>query len=158
MKYTIIKDTREQKGWLFRAIGDCEGMEVDTLRTGDYTIKGFEDVIAIERKRSVEEIANNLGRQSAAFEREMQRMSKIEHAYIICEFDFQELLDFPKGAKVPKELATQIRMTGPFMLRRLLEYQVKYNIKIMFCGSAYNGFTVANSIFKRMIDRIDGNL
>jgi hypothetical protein len=158
MKYTIVKDTREQKGWNFFAIGDCIGMEVDTLKTGDYTIKGFEQFIAIERKRSVEEIANNLGRKSAAFEKEMQRMSQIPHAYIICEFNLQELLDFPKGAKVPASSAGQIKMAGPFMLRRLLEYEVKYNVKIMFCGTAYNGFTVANSLFKRIIDQIDGKL
>lgn len=158
MDYIIIKDTREQLGWEFKPYGNCKGMEIDTLKTGDYTIKGYEDVVIIERKRSVEEIANNLGKKFEQFEAEMERMSTIPNAYILCEFNLQTLLDFPAGAKVPKALASQIKMNGPFILRRLLELQIKYNVKILFCGSAYNGFIVAASIFKRVVDQLDGKL
>ena len=48
--YTVIKDTREQNGWSFSQYDKCAGMEIGTLHTGDYTLRGFEDVICIERK------------------------------------------------------------------------------------------------------------
>jgi hypothetical protein len=37
--YTVIKDTREQDGWFFSPYDKCDGMEVGTLHTGDYTLK-----------------------------------------------------------------------------------------------------------------------
>ena len=72
--YTVIKDTREQDGWIFAPYDRCEGMEVDTLHTGDYTLKGFEDIVCVERKASVSEIATNLGKKKKAFYNEMERM------------------------------------------------------------------------------------
>ena len=66
-KYTVIKDTREQDGWFFSPYDKCDGMEVGTLHTGDYTLKGFEDIVCVERKASVTEIAMNLGRKKKAF-------------------------------------------------------------------------------------------
>lgn len=62
-KYTVIQDTREQKGWYFSEYDKCNGMEQGSLKTGDYTLKGFEDMVCIERKFSVEEIATNLGKK-----------------------------------------------------------------------------------------------
>ena len=59
-KYKVIKDTREQDGWFFSPYDKCSGMEVGTLNTGDYTLEGFEDVVCIERKASVSEVAMNL--------------------------------------------------------------------------------------------------
>ena len=54
-KYRVIKDTREKDGWTFTEYDKCEGMDMDALHTGDYTLKGFEDVVCIERKASVSE-------------------------------------------------------------------------------------------------------
>lgn len=156
MKYTVIKDTREQRGWHFISMGDCIGMENKALKTGDYSLKGYEEFITIERKRSVEEIATNIGKKSKPFEAEMQRMSEIQHAYILCEFNVEELLNFPNSSTLSKKITSQVRITGSFILKRLLEYQMKYNVKIIFCGSSHNAFVVAASIFKRMSEQIDG--
>ena len=70
--YTVIKDTREKEGYFFKKYDKCSGMVVETMKTGDYTIKGLEDVLCIERKASVEEIANNLGKKKSAFLSEME--------------------------------------------------------------------------------------
>ena len=66
-KYKVIKDTREQNGWFFTPYEKCSGMEVKTLHTGDYTLEGFEDVVCIERKGCVAEIAMNLGKKKNTF-------------------------------------------------------------------------------------------
>ena len=80
-KYRVIKDTREKDGWTFTEYDKCEGMDMDALHTGDYTLKGFEDVVCIERKASVSEIAMNLGRKKSAFLREMDRMKDYEFSF-----------------------------------------------------------------------------
>ena len=54
-EFTIIQDTREQTPWIF----DYEktiAQEIGTLKTGDYTLKGFEDKLCIERKGCIEEL------------------------------------------------------------------------------------------------------
>ena len=33
--YTVIKDTREQHGWIFNKVDRCNGMLTETLKTGD---------------------------------------------------------------------------------------------------------------------------
>jgi len=158
MKYTIIKDTREQQGWTFSPYGDIEGMEVATVKTGDYTIKGYEDLVAIERKKSPTELALNLGKEIDRFEREMERMSRIPHAFVLCEFNYKDLIDYPKGITVPAAAAKSSRMNGPFMLKKINELQIKYGVQFMFCGSTYGGWQVACSIFKRVMEKVNGKL
>tara|TARA_A100001201_G_scaffold6382_1_gene10537 strand:- start:2536 stop:3063 length:528 start_codon:yes stop_codon:yes gene_type:complete len=159
-KYTVLQDTREQKGWYFGEYDKCAGMEQETLKTGDYTIKGFEDMVCIERKFSVEEIANNLGKKKKAFDKEMQRMQEFAFKYIICEFSMSDLVDYPNSIfsdymkqTRPAYVEAQIkkrRITGKYLLRSLMEYQNWYGIHILFCDNKDNAFLVANSIFKRL--------
>jgi len=44
----IIQDTREQKGWDFSSY-NCS-VVTGSLMTGDYTLQGLENLVAIERK------------------------------------------------------------------------------------------------------------
>ncbi len=94
-KYTAIKDTREQDGWFFSPYDRCAGMEVATMKTGDYTIKGYEDLVCIERKGSVTEIATNLGKKKKAFQAEMERMKDFDFRFILLEFSASDVLDYP---------------------------------------------------------------
>lgn len=94
-KYTVIKDTREQDGWFFSPYDRCTGMEVATMKTGDYTIKGYEDLVCIERKGSVTEIATNLGKKKKAFRAEMERMKDFDFRFILLEFSASDVLDYP---------------------------------------------------------------
>lgn len=148
--YTVIKDTREQDGWIFSEFDKCSGMEVKTLNTGDYTLKGYEEVVCIERKGSTAEIAMNLGRKKGPFEHEMERMKYFPFSFIICEFSMTELLAYPELSKVPESLHSQVKVTGKYLLKSLLEFQLWYNTKILFCDNKYNAFIVCNSLFKRL--------
>jgi hypothetical protein len=67
--------------------------EVDTLPAGDYTIKGFDNVVLVETKRSARELRDNLltadyQRASHAFE----RLQSAKHPFLVCEFGQSELL------------------------------------------------------------------
>lgn len=48
-------------------------MEIATLTTGDYTVKGLEKIVAIERKSEPDLIAC-IGRERSRFEREIDRL------------------------------------------------------------------------------------
>lgn len=86
--YTIIVDTREQHPFEFRGYTapakyrDKEGnripliipVEVATLKTGDYSIKGYEEVMAIERK-SLQDAYSTWCHGKDRFERELERLN-----------------------------------------------------------------------------------
>ena len=96
-KFVVIKDTREQKGWIFHSGDACDGMKPGTLKTGDYTLEGFEDAVCIERKKSVEEVANNVGKEKKRFNAEMERIQEYPFKYIICEFSMSDVINYPRS-------------------------------------------------------------
>jgi ERCC4-type nuclease len=148
--YHVIKDTREQDGWIFNPYDKCTGMDIGTLHTGDYTLKGFEELVCVERKACASEIAMNLGKKKGAFEAEIQRMRDFPFSFVICEFDMDDVLKYPEGSRVPRHLRQKVKVTGKYLLKTLLEFQLYYDTKIVFCGNKNNAFLVCNSLFKRL--------
>lgn len=148
--YTVIQDTREKEGWYFSEYDKCSGMESGTLKTGDYTLRGFEEMVCIERKASASEIAGNLGKKKKPFQAEMERMQEYPFAFLVCEFTLEDLLKYPEGSNVPERSMGKVRVTGKYLLKCLIEFQLWYNVKILFCGDKKSAFLVTNSIFKRL--------
>ncbi len=66
---TAVVDTREQTPLDLRPLRT----EAGTLATGDYSLKGLEHVVAIERK-SLNDFLACVGRDRERFEREIQRL------------------------------------------------------------------------------------
>ena len=148
-KFIVIKDSREKegKGWQFNKSKYCDGMVVQKLDTGDYSLSGYEDVFTIERKQSVTEFAHNVIEKR--FDREIVRMQDIQHAFILLEFNMSELLSYPTSAKIPRAKLKLVKLTGDYVLRRMCEIMIQNpNIKIIPCGP--KGKEVARSLFKRI--------
>jgi|TARA_B100000085_G_scaffold171306_2_gene155916 hypothetical protein len=170
--YKVIKDTREQDGWFFSPYDKCSGMEVGTLHTGDYTLEGFEDIVCIERKASVSEIAMNLGKKKKAFYNEIERMRDFQFRYILLEFSASDLINYPlsllkseedkeiyrlfkeDNARLPNykrfDVVRQTKITGRYLLKSLMEISLHYDVNVMFCDNKHNAFMICNSIFKRL--------
>lgn len=146
-KFTIIIDTREQLPWEF----GYHTTSNKKLDTGDYSIAGFEDVLAIERKRSVSEIANNLSEKR--FLDVLERMNSIRYSFILLEFNLQDVLDYPHNSEIPQKLWSKLRVSGNYILKRLVEIQMQYKIHIIFCGSTENARRTAVSIMKRVYEK-----
>ncbi len=150
--YKVIRDTREQDGhgWTFgahmpdRRPPRCDGTVVDTLKTGDYSIVGYTDILAIERKADFSELWGNYSSaKRKTFEAEMERMSSIKHRFIIIESlltpDIMELSppQFSKG--VP----------GKSLIRWLMSLSVKYGVNIIPAGACSR--KVAQMIFEEVV-------
>lgn len=152
--FTIIKDTREQEGYTFKASSSryhtCEGMVNRKLDTGDYTIEGLEDKLCIERKASVVEFANNIGHDTVRFTKELERMKVFPFKFIVLEFSLSDVMNFPEGSDIPEEKWGSLKITNKFMLRRIMEYQMKYGIHVLFCDSKKNAKWAVLSIIKRV--------
>ena len=81
----ILIDDREKQPFEF------PGVETETARleTGDYTVKGFEDSFAVERK-SLNDLATSVGSGRERFEAEIQRAQDMNEFTVIIEGTYQE--------------------------------------------------------------------
>jgi DNA excision repair protein ERCC-4 len=150
-EFTIIRDTREQTPWEFH-YEHTVAEEIGTLKTGDYTVKGLEDKICIERKGCIEEFANNLGREFTRFSKELIRMDEFPHSFIICEFPIRDLIEYPFH-KSNQQLQKTSKISGKFLLKVIMEIQLRHNVKIMFCGNKYFANKTALSLMKRIHEK-----
>lgn len=146
--YKIVVDTREQNPWVFKEGEQCEKILSQALPTGDYSLEGFEDVFAIERKGCVAEVAQNVLQKR--FENELARLSAMPFPFIVCEFTVEQLMQYPANTDIPWKKRRFIKLRGPFILKRLCEFMVKYGVPVIFAGEY--GQEVALSLFKRVVE------
>ena len=139
----ILRDTREKKGYWTFAGKRCKST---ALKTGDYTLEGYEDVLCIERKKSCSELAQNIVHKSRAFWRELERMQEFEHRYLILEFTEEELGGFPWKSDLPRYIKRKIRAKGPFLISKIIEIE-EMGIKVIFAGDRDNAIKIAEDIF-----------
>lgn len=149
-KFLVIKDTREQDGYHFSNFNTCAGMVETKLDTGDYSIQGLEDKICIERKGCVEELAMNLGSKKHTFLSEIERMEQFPHKYLVLEFSLEDLLKFPDETRIPIKNKSIVKITGRYMLKCLIEFELYNNVHVLFCGNKHTAFLAVSSIFKRI--------
>lgn len=150
--FSVIIDTREKTPWEFKLEekkpGKFQllGAEISGLSTGDYTIRGMEDLVAIERKNSFTELYSAFINRDykERFEREMERISSYKYKYLIIESSpTHELISLNPP---------QMRNGGPqikHVIAWVYELQIKYGIVPVFAGEC--GQTVARIIFEQIL-------
>lgn len=143
----ILHDSREQNNTHIIQYFDENGIrhKQRALKTGDYTIMleadpdfgiyrdmWFSDVLAIERKNSIEELAGNIADSNgtARFAREMSRFKDIENVYLVIENDSLDSI-------IDKKYRTQLNPDS--FLRTMLTWQKKSNFYINFVNKKNMG-------------------
>jgi len=125
--FTILVDGREKAPYTFsgiRANADRGHRILEIprkwahLQTGDYTIEGMEDLVAVERK-SLEDLYSTLGQHRERFEREMQRLAAMEHAAVVIEADWWRILQRPP---------TMSRLLPKTVFRTALSWAERYGV------------------------------
>lgn len=144
--FNIIIDTREQQAWEFPKHTTAN----KKLDTGDYSLGGLEDILCIERKKSVSEIASNITEKR--FEDVLERMTAYKYTYMIFEFSLTDVLMYPQGSEIPRHKWKYIRISPNFILKKLSEYMVNYNIKIIFGDSPKNAEKIAMALMRRVYE------
>ncbi len=163
--YTVVRDTREklEQGWLFPKTEKCSGTIIQKLDSGDYSLAGLEHMVSLERKGSVNEFCTNLtqDRFCAPFDplkpmdkqSELVRLQSIKYSYILLEFEMDELIKYPNIPSVPPRLRHSIRFKGAAALKKIIELEMMFNTRIVFCGK--RGKDMASSIFKRVVEELE---
>ena len=128
----VAVDTREQKPYRFPR------SELKTLPTGDYSLVGLEDRIAIERKTKEDAYAS-LGQGRARFERELERLSRFDYAAIVIETSLPDFLHAPAFSRMnPKAAANSI-----------IAWSVKYRVCVFFAGDRLHG----NALTRQLLEK-----
>ncbi len=127
---TAIVDTREQRPWVLAPLRTEKG----TLYTGDYSVKGLENEIAIERK-SLEDLLGCVGQSRERFEDCVQRLLGYPVRAVIVEASWGEL----------EAGAWRSKISPTSAVGSVLGW-VARGIPFMFAGDASKGSTMAARI------------
>lgn len=97
-KPTVVVDTREQRPFdLGRFNNWIGGIEVDTVTHGDYTVRGMEHLMALERK-SLDDLVGTLTARRAPFLRLCESLATYRHKAIIIEASLEDVKSpYPNG-------------------------------------------------------------
>lgn len=122
---TIIADTREQRPFTFDAIpADKEAggglwrvnVEASTLASGDYSLAGHTERVAVERK-SLTDLYGTISQGRARFIRELARLDAMKFAAVVVEADWTTIIDHPPArSKLPPRI----------VYRSVLAWQQRY--------------------------------
>lgn len=115
----IIIDTREQTPFGFSTF-ECEA-QAGTLTTGDYSLAGLEDRVAVERKSLDDLMGCLVGDGRDRFERELARARGLDAFAVVVEASFQDMAEgryrsrMKPHAALQSVLAFQVRHGCPFI-------------------------------------------
>lgn len=118
----IVVDTRESLPLGF------PGSTAKGLPTGDYSIAGMEERVAIERK-TLSDLFTCVGRERGRFERELERLAAMERAAVVIEADLDGLC---RGVEF-----SQVRPGSA--INSLLAWWARHGIAFWLAGDRRNG-------------------
>jgi hypothetical protein len=121
----IIIDSREQCPFAFRHEKYSDTIiESGTLDTGDYSLAGLTDRVAVERKE-LSDLVACLGRERERFERELQRAAALDAFAVVVESSWADLA----GGKYRSQLNPHAACQS------VLAFTARYRIPFLFAGS-----------------------
>ena len=140
---TIVQDTREQTPLSFHNFRGVESVR-SGLKTGDYSIQGYEDQICFERK-SVSDTVSTLVSGHERFLREMERMQTFKAKYILIEHSPTVLFQYCLKHGWQKKF--------DMIIQSLLAYATNYGVRVRFCKDRED---MANYIVKKAREFVNG--
>ena len=120
---TIITDSREQRELVFSRFKGVATIR-QGLKTGDYSIAGFQNSYCIERK-SVEDLVSTLIGGHERFLRELDRMRDFDEKYILVEHTPTILFNYCRNHGWQRKFDT--------IIQSLLAYACHYDVRVRFC-------------------------
>lgn len=122
---TVIVDSREQSPFHFLNIQPWSVVPLNHhgLQTGDYSLIGFQDRLTVERK-SIGDFLGSITAERTRFEREFERMQKMEFAAVVVEGQLSEVLEHAR---------TKTRIKTDSILGTLDSWRIRYGVHWVFC-------------------------
>lgn len=128
----VVVDTREQ---LPLALPNSRR---GTLRVGDYSLEGMEEVVAVERK-SLADLFGCIGRERERFERELEKLAKLPYPALVIEANMADILAGAPFSEVHPHAA----------IGSVIAWATRYRIPCWLCGTRRNAAaTVLKILYK----------
>ncbi len=117
--FVLLIDTREQNP-LCTAV---KGLTIcrDTLKDGDYSIRGFEDKFSVERKQT-SDFFSYIGKERRRTVQKLERLKTFDFAALVIEASLDDLFSPQLYSQVSSEVARQF----------LVSVNVRYGLHV-FC-------------------------
>lgn len=121
----VLVDSREQLPYEFAGLTadrrDGGGLLAVTVRraglpTGDYSLDGYTDRVAVERK-SLNDLYHTLGQERERFERELERLAAMTWAAVVVEAEWSVILGNPPAHS---------KLNPKTVLRSVLAWQQRF--------------------------------
>lgn len=122
----IVVDTREQRPYQFEKY-DVEAIR-HTLKTGDYSLAGYEDRVAFERK-SLDDLIGCLTNGRDRFERELARAKELDFFAVIVEASMEDVAKGRYRSEIKPHAA----------LQSILAFHVRYGVNFIWAGNRAGG-------------------
>ena len=119
----IVIDTREQRPLNFKSY-PCE-VERGTVTTGDYSLRGLEQYVAVERKSLDDLVGCLMGDNRDRFERELHRGMALDHFSVVVEASMRDI----------SEHLYRSKMHPHAVMQSVLAFQVRYGVPFIWAGS-----------------------
>jgi len=139
----VLIDSREQLPFSFGAYETST--EVAALPVGDYSLPGFEDRIAIERKSLDDLVGCLMGKDRERFERELSRGRHYEFFGVVVE---ASLADVTNGRY-------RSEMKAGAALQSVLAFQVRYRTSFIWAGNRQTAEHVTYSLLAKYLREIE---
>jgi len=138
----IVIDTREQDALDF--VGESEP---GSLPTGDYSLRGLESNIAIERK-SLSDLIGSMTSGRDRFERELQRGKALDYFAVVVESDFEAIASGIYRSK----------MNPTSAVASILAFSVRYNTPIFFCGDKQQTAQITEGLLRQYLRQFEAKV
>lgn len=138
----IVIDTREQAPFLFSG-ERYRGTETafGTLDTGDYSLAGLTDRVAVERK-SLPDLVACLGRERERFERELVRAAALESFAVVVEDTWEALARGQYRSQLNPVAACQSECA----------FMARLKVSFLFAGSRPAAEYVCHSLLRQYLE------
>ena len=137
----IIQDSREQAPYTFNAPKYAGvTVEVGTLQTGDYSLHGLTDRIALERK-SLSDLCGTLTTGRERFQRECERGRGLEYFGLVIEASMDDV----------RHHNYRSAMTPQSLLQTLAAWSIRYGLHVHWCGSREGCEYMVHSLLEKFL-------
>lgn len=140
----IIVDSREQLPLDFSVYPDVE-IERAGLKTGDYSLKGYENQITIERK-SLSDFVGCCGNGRDRFKRELERMRKYEFSAVIIESSLSMII-----SEVWKCKNSMSKMRYGHILGAISAWRVEFDVHFILAENRINEASEIVRLFNKFL-------
>jgi len=129
--FTLLRDDREKTPWNF--LSEIWPMETKRLWVGDYTIKGFEDKIAIEKKSGIKELLTNLSAPNReTFKQFLEKLSTYQIKCIIVEEPLNSTQIDSVLRFLGKRSKNRVKLTAETIFFWTARIVIEYNIPMIY--------------------------